>query len=185
LPLACFAMAAATIGGAACGRTDDRPAVWAYVSAALFQPSCATASCHSRARAVAGLDFSDPDRGYTSLTGLAAWVPDLDVAPDGGVGDGCQAVGAIVYCAFDRPLVSAFNPTQSRLMNVLRARSAPRMPPDRPLSEADISLVETWILDGARKSPGGPSAGEIPASTDGGLDAAGGHGGGGHDGGRG
>ena len=26
---------------------------------------------------------------------------------------------------------------------------APRMPPDRPLTEADIELVERWILNGA------------------------------------
>ena len=132
------ALARATIAlmlaGAACSRTDDRPAVWTYVSAELFQPNCATASCHSRGRAVAGLDFSDPDRGYKSLTGLKIWIPD----PDGTIGGDCKTVGATVYCERYRPLVLAFNPEQSRLVNMLRARAAPRMPPDRPLSEADI-----------------------------------------------
>ena len=141
--------------GAACNRTDDRPAVWTYVSAELFQPSCATASCHSRGSAVAGLDFSDPDRGYESLTGLKIWIPD----PAGTIGGVCKTVGATVYCERDRPLVLAFDPDQSRLVNMLRARAAPRMPPDRPLPEADIQLVETWILDGAREAPGGVPAG--------------------------
>jgi len=59
-----------------CSATDDRSASWEYISPALFQPNCATASCHSRATAVAGLDFSDADRGYTSLTGLVVLVGD-------------------------------------------------------------------------------------------------------------
>ena len=156
-----IALAAA---GPACGSTDDRPAVWTYVSAELFQPNCATASCHSRGVAVAGLDFSDPDRGYRSLTGLAVWVPD----PDGAIGGDCRAVGATVYCERERPLLLAFNPSQSRVVNMLRARAAPRMPPDRPLSEPDIRLVESWILDGARATPGGAPAGSPP--QDGGAD---------------
>ncbi|MBC8132927.1 MAG: hypothetical protein H7X95_08090 [Deltaproteobacteria bacterium] len=40
-------------------------------------------------------------------------------------------------------------------MNMLRARAAPRMPPDRPLSEVDIRLIEAWILNGAKKSVSG------------------------------
>jgi hypothetical protein len=172
---------AATVSvGAACGRTDDRPAAWTYVSAALFQPSCATASCHSPGRAVAGLDFFDPDRGYRSLTGLKIWVPD----PNAPAGGDCQAVGETIYCEHDRPLVAAFNPTQSRLVNMLRARSAPRMPPDRPLPEADIALVEAWILDGARRTPDGPPAGVAPPA-DGGGGGTGGAGGGGGTGGAG
>lgn len=157
---------ALALAGAACSRTDDRPADWTYISAALFQPNCATASCHSRDEAVAGLDFSDPDRGYESLTALEVWVPD----PTGTIGGDCKTVGATVYCAFDRPLVLAFNDSQSRLVNMLRARAAPRMPPDRPLPEADIQLVEAWIADGARKTPGGAPAG-IPPHDGGGVDA--------------
>jgi hypothetical protein len=34
---------------------------------------------------------------------------------------------------------------------MMRARNAPRMPPDRPLDESDIRLVQTWILNGARR----------------------------------
>ena len=76
---------ASALFGVACAKTDDRPAVWTYISAELFQPSCATASCHSRGLAVAGLDFSDPDRGYKSLTGLKVWIPD----PNGTIGGDC------------------------------------------------------------------------------------------------
>ncbi|HEY7376772.1 MAG TPA: hypothetical protein VIF57_31730 [Polyangia bacterium] len=169
---------AVTLAGAACSTTDDRPAVWTYISAELFQPNCATASCHSTGLAVAGLDFSDPGRGYKSLTGLHIWVPD----PTGSLGGDCVTVDGTGYCYRDRPLVVAFDPSQSRLVNMLRARSAPRMPPDRPLPEADIALVESWILDGARQRPGGAPAGSEPqdgGATDGGADGGGGRGGGG------
>jgi len=43
------------------------------------------------------------------------------------------------------------NPEQSRVINMLRAIGASRMPPDRPLAEADIRLIEEWILLGAEK----------------------------------
>jgi hypothetical protein len=177
-----------TVAGAACGKTDDRPAVWTYISAELFQPNCATASCHSTGLAVAGLDFSDPRRGYKSLTGLHIWVPD----PTGNLGGDCVTVDGTSYCYRDRPLVVAFDPSQSRLVNMLRARSAPRMPPDRPLPEADIALVESWILDGARERPGGSPAGSTQddggtdgGGTDGGAVGAGGRDGGGGQGGGG
>jgi hypothetical protein len=136
-----------------CRQTDDRPYAWGYISPVILQPNCATASCHSRGTAVAGLDFSDPDRGYDSLMGLDAWVAIPQASPDGG----CQDVGGTVYCPRARPLVIPYDPEQSRLVNMLRARNAPRMPPDRPLPEADIALIESWILDGARKV-GGPVA---------------------------
>ena len=132
----------AMLGG--CG-DDPRPAVWAYIAPVIMQPSCATQSCHSRAAAVAGLDFSDPDRGFTSLTGLRVWVVD----PMGGAG--CMSYRGQTVCQRDfRPLITPFNPEQSRLVNMLRARGARRMPPDRPLTEADIRLVEKWIRNGAR-----------------------------------
>jgi hypothetical protein len=49
-----------------------------------------------------------------------------------------------------RRLVTPGNPTESRIINMMRAYGADRMPPDRPLSEADIRLVEQWILAGAQ-----------------------------------
>ena len=144
-----FAVACGSVVG--CGSVDDRPFAWGYLSPAIFQPTCATPSCHSQAVAVAGLDFSNPDRGYASLTSLNVWVANPQSSPDAGA---CQDVGGTTYCARDRPLVIPFDPPQSRLVNMLRARGAPRMPPDRPLTETDIKLVESWILDGARRHPG-------------------------------
>jgi hypothetical protein len=57
----------------------------------------------------------------------------------------------------------------------LRARDLPRMPPDRPLAEADIELIERWILNGACQygaSCGADAA--APIQTDGSADHHGG-----------
>lgn len=145
------ALAAACAGACltACSQVDDRPAEWAFISPAIFQPSCATASCHSPAAAVSGLDFSTAENGYASLTKLWVYVV---VPPDAG-SQGLQRCGVqsgTKVCEQQiRPLVTPYDPAGSRVVNMLRARAAPRMPPDRPLPEADIRLVERWILNGA------------------------------------
>ncbi len=145
---------------------DSRPAEWSYISPIVMQPNCATASCHSRAAAVSGLDFSDPDRGYKSLNSLWVWVPNPNATDKQTLS--CGMANGIPVCEEHfRPLVTPYVPSESRLVNVLRARGAPRMPPDRPLSEADIRLVEQWILDGA-------STGSADAGADGAAKADGG-----------
>src|SRR5438552_7760935 len=94
-----------------CKAIDDRPATWEYLSPVVFEPTCATGSCHGPASAVAGLDFSTPDRGYTSLTGLWVWIVD----PKGTLEDGCMTMQGTVACQrYERPLVVPFNPAQSR-----------------------------------------------------------------------
>lgn len=112
----------------ACGGDEDRPATWSYISPAIIQPNCATSSCHSRGTAVSGLDLSTAKDGYETLfyqtlAGNRSGLP--------------------------RRLITRGNPTQSRVVNMLRAYGAARMPPDRPLAEADIALIEEWILSGA------------------------------------
>jgi hypothetical protein len=141
-----------------CG-SPNRPATWSYISPVIFQPNCASGSCHSPAAAAAGLDFSTPDRGYTSLTGLWVWIVDPSKAGAPGCG---PASGTVVCERMYRHLVTPYDPAQSRLIDVLRGRNAPRMPPDRPLDEADIKLVEDWILNGARKDDGAPVDGSPP-----------------------
>src|SRR5262249_22078102 len=139
-----------------CGEgADPRPASWPYLSAAIFEPSCATASCHSPAAAVAGLDFSTADRGYASLTRLWVWVVD----PTGDLTEGCRVVNGTRVCQRTvRRLITPYDPAQSRVVHMLHAEGAPRMPPDRPLPEADILLIERWILDGAPEHDGDPVA---------------------------
>jgi len=149
LPVATMLLAAS------CGQ-DTRPATWEYISPIIFQPTCASGSCHSPSAALAGIDLSTPDRGYTSLTELWVWIVDPKGTPE----QGCRVMDGTVLCQRNhRGLVVPYVPSQSRLVNLLRAQNAPRMPPDRPLSEGDIQLVERWILAGAPRTPGGPPAG--------------------------
>ena len=135
-----------------CGRADDRPAAWGYISPMIFQPAARRPAATAARVAQSGVDFSDPDRGYTSLT--ASWFVDAM----GTAEDGCQPWGTGTMVCPGKPLVIAYDPGQSRLVSMLRARGAMRMPPDRPLPEVDIRLVENWILDGARKTVDGPPA---------------------------
>ena len=144
--------------------TDARPTAWSYVSAAVIEPNCATASCHSQAVAAGGIDLSTAARGYKSLTGLWVWIVD----PMGTADQGCQTVEGTTVCQREnRSLVIPFDPAQSRLTLMLRGRGAPRMPPDQPLPEADIRLVEQWILDGAVDDRAQPvdDASAVPVAT--------------------
>ena len=122
----------------ACGGEENRPATWSYISPAILQPNCATSSCHSKAAAVAGLDLSEAAAGYKSLMTqkLPTDRPAAPSYPDG---------------PLPRQLVTPGNPFESRIINMMRAIGANRMPPDRPLAEADIELIETWILKGAKE----------------------------------
>jgi hypothetical protein len=73
---------------------------------------------------------------------------------------GCHSSAAKVEgYAFDTPkaaaeafreLVLAGDVQRSRLVQVLRATDDKRMPLDSPLPEADIALIEAWILGGAQ-----------------------------------
>lgn len=147
-------------GSSGCKPVDNRPAQWAYISPAIFQPNCATTSCHNPAAAVSGLDFSTPENGYASLTKLWVWVvfaPDAAVPLETPCG---LSNGTRVCEEQERPLVTPYDPAGSRVVNMLRARNAPRMPPDRALPEPDIELVERWILNGAFEYPQGPAGGD-------------------------
>ena len=53
------ALVLAALAAGCAGDLDDRPARLGYIAAAIFVPSCATASCHSAAVEVAGLAFDE------------------------------------------------------------------------------------------------------------------------------
>jgi hypothetical protein len=122
------------VGAGGCGgEEDDRDPTWSYISPAIIQPNCATSSCHSQGTAVAGLNLSTVDAGYRSLLELHLPLRGMLAPPKA------------------RQLVTPFNPDESRVVNMMRAVGSWRMPPDRPLAEADIRLFERWILNGAQK----------------------------------
>ena len=125
-------MVLAATAGACGGEEDVRDPVWGYISPAIIQPNCATSSCHSKAAAVAGLDLSTTETGFQSLLNLKL----------------SQRVTS--KAEPPRAMVIPFNPDESRMLHMLRADGARRMPPDRPLAGADIALIEQWILQGAQ-----------------------------------
>jgi hypothetical protein len=117
--------------GASCASEDDRPATWSYVWATIIEPSCTTVGCHSSFSATYGFRFDSKKGAYTYLTGRSCDEPDAPGAPP-------------------RSYVSPGQPDRSQLVYLLRGEDVPRrMPPDTPLPERDIELIERWILDGA------------------------------------
>ncbi len=95
--------------GAGCGNTWPT-ADWQYISPVIFQPGCATQTCHSRAAAVAGLDFSDADRGYKSLTRLWVWIQNPTAADLMNLDCGKAPSGETVCEKRLRPLVTPYDP---------------------------------------------------------------------------
>lgn len=117
--LALFAAAAAALIG--CGSmTDERPLKWSFISAAITEPSCATVNCHSEVAHYNGVDLHERAAGYASLT----------------------------VKGFTR-LNDPMDPTSAPVLLLMRAEGSIRMPPDVPLPEADIVLIQNWIAAGA------------------------------------
>ena len=114
----------------AAGCETDRPAEWSYLHAAIVGPSCATASCHSNAASLAGIDLSTRESAYTFLTGRVCGAPPR---PE-------DAPGNYVF---------PYAPERSRLLYLLRGDQGRIMPPDLPLPDVEIGLIETWITEGA------------------------------------
>jgi len=114
-------VAAVLVLGACADDKDDRPAEWPYIAAAIIQPNCASASCHSNLTRTGGLVLEEANSSCVTLRGYE---------PDGN-------------------FVVPGNPTESKLVALLRGDETWRMPPDLPLPEADIQLIEKWILLGA------------------------------------
>ena len=114
--------------GGGCAANDERSPTWGYLHAAVIQPNCATAGCHSHATATAGIDLSTRERAYRTLRGR-----NCSVADDDPTGD----------------YVVPFTPEGSALISLLRGSGELRMPKDVPLPDREIELVRAWIEDGA------------------------------------
>jgi hypothetical protein len=118
------AVAAAAVLAAGCGGSsyDKQDESWAFISANITEPSCATVNCHSAITAQGHVDLSGREIGYQTL-----------VKNSGG------------YAYYVYP----YYPQYSQLINLLDAVGSTRMPPDNPLPPADIQLIENWISAGA------------------------------------
>jgi hypothetical protein len=120
---AVLAFACAALG--ACQDVDDRPPTWSYIHATIIAPNCTTSNCHTDISQAAGISFDDPDEGYRALAGV-----------------NCGSGTA-------NDLVVANQPEASKLMYLLRGEEIRVMPPDVPLPDVEIELIEIWIEGGA------------------------------------
>jgi len=127
---AVLVLAAVTVAtGVGCGGThDDRPARWSFISATIIEPACATVNCHSAITHQGGVDLSNSTIGYQTLVN---------------VNGSSTADGGATFYVYPK------YPQYSSLITLLNAVGSLRMPPDNPLSEADIQLISDWIQQGA------------------------------------
>lgn len=122
--MAVLALTCTALG--ACVDSDERPAEWSYIHAAIIEPNCTTSNCHTDISRAAGISFDDPDEAYDHLAGVA--------------------------CDSNQPawdFVVAGQPELSKLMFLLRGEEVLIMPPDVPLPKAEVELIQRWIQEGA------------------------------------
>lgn len=160
--LACCAIAATLT---ACGTTDDRPATLPYITETVLKPTCASAQCHS-SFARAGNPPRTDSKGNVSL-GTSYSFETVDDARAAFQGDAQLAVLDELNTATPATLI--------RNLTIEQA-TAPRMPYDAPLPNADIDLIARWLNDGLTGvcAPGATKACNgkrvVPCTADGAYD---------------
>ena len=130
-PVMRFAVISMVLMGLVSTACDDevRPASWSYIHEAIIVPNCTASACHSRISAAFGIALHDREGAYSYLTGTVCGQQDPAQPP--------------------RNLVVPFDPARSKLMYLLRGQEVRSMPPDIPLPDAEIEIIEEWILEGA------------------------------------
>ena len=118
-----------------CDTAEDRPATWSYLHAAIIAPSCATASCHSSLASVAGRDLSTPEYAYAALTGRTCNAPPHPQDPPL---EYTRYVFIQSLYGFGQRGIEPDGP-----YDLL-------MPPDQPLADVEIDLIERWYAAGAK-----------------------------------
>jgi hypothetical protein len=131
--VAVVALAAVSVAtGVGCGGTkEDRPAQWSFISPTIIEPACATVNCHSAITHQGHVDLSNSTIGYQTLVNVN--------------GSSTADGGGTFY-------VYPGHPEYSTLITLMNAVGSIRMPPDNPLSQADIQLISKWISDGAQNN---------------------------------
>jgi len=105
------------------------PTSWSYIHEAIIVPNCTASACHSRLSSAFGIGLFDREGAYVALTGTVC-----------GQDDPAQPA---------RNFIAPGDPARSKLIALLRGTEVGPMPPDVALPEAEIDLIERWILEGA------------------------------------
>jgi hypothetical protein len=118
------------LSAAACGSLDDdRPATFPYIQAAILNPTCAKAECHSSFAQEVGYDFGSVDEARFSMVGDPSFsLPPL-VNPGDTTPEDSYIIQALTYGS-PGPVTPGTNV---------------RMPYDEPMPAEDIKLIERWI----------------------------------------
>jgi len=114
------------VAACACGSLDDdRPLTLPYVQAAILEPTCAKAQCHSSFAQVGGVDLGSVDETRFSLLAYN-WIdpnPDDEAPQDSGL------IFELTVGYF------AQDPADGII----------RCPPDEPMPAEDIKFLERWL----------------------------------------
>lgn len=113
-----------------CLASEEPPPRWSYIHAAILQPACTTAGCHSALTAAAGLNLAGREGAYALLTGHVCGEPIRPQDPP-------------------RNYVTPGSAEYSTLIHQLRGDNRDVMPPDQPLPDAEIEVIARWIERGA------------------------------------
>jgi len=114
---------------------DDRPATFEFITQAILKPSCGTAECHSAMKAVKGDVFDSVAGARETMT-----VTHSDLVYK------CEQLQPAETFPCGNDALNA-----SYLYQVIDDKDVEgdRMPLDQALSNKDIVLIRTWILDDA------------------------------------
>jgi hypothetical protein len=138
-----LALAGAVAVLAACGTSnDDRPLTINYVTAAVLQPMCGAAQCHSTFSQNQGVVLDNVSGVRTAMVGAAG-------------------VGLIRFDSM--PHYDPADPFHSNLIAWLTetdplARGIGRMPWDQPMPNEDIAFLAKWIQNSAPGAQCDPQA---------------------------
>src|SRR5690606_35868496 len=113
-----------------CGvEVDDRPLELDYLTAAIFEPTCAATQCHSTFRQAGGLIFDSPEHVRASLQ-------------------------SNFYVRFNSADYDPDNPARAPIIRWVTELDpfgigVGRMPFDAPMPNRDVELLMEWISVGA------------------------------------
>nr|HEX4318496.1 hypothetical protein [Kofleriaceae bacterium] len=134
-----LALFVALVAAGGCGdAVDDRPATFPYVQAAILEPTCAKAQCHSSFKQEVGDDFGSIDESRVSLLQNGLVIPDLNASDP-------QSSFLVQTLTVGVP-------------SILDPGTFVRMPYDEPMPAADIKLIEKWIGSTNALGLGAPGA---------------------------